>query len=117
VEPISIATAAASVLGPMLRAPAMPAGPAISGGAPMSSIGEWDFSGFTVATGSGKATGAPNNKTTTQSPTLGAGVDPMTGAAPGGGAMVAGFSTTAMLGVAAFGLAALLLLMPRRGRK
>jgi hypothetical protein len=72
--------AGASVLGSVLKTPT-PA-PAFSGGT--SSIAQdFDFSGFTVATGGSTATGAPNNKRTGGASASGGG-----GLLDGGGSML-----------------------------
>lgn len=52
--------AGSNVLASVLKPPS--SSPAISG-APVYTSQDFDFSGFTVATGGSKATGAPNNKT------------------------------------------------------
>lgn len=55
--------AGSDVISSLVRAPA--AAPANSGGSLSTPVGiDNDFSGFTVATGNARATGAPNNKTT-----------------------------------------------------
>lgn len=74
--------AGSDVISSLVRAPA--AAPANSGGSLSTPVGiDNDFSGFTVATGGSRATGAPNNKTT-----AGVGNNPPppgAAAAPGGG--------------------------------
>ena len=63
---INAGTGLISALGGLGGKSAAPAGPAISG-APTMLQNDLDFSGFTVATGQGKADGAKINKTSSDS--------------------------------------------------
>ncbi|MBN9407626.1 MAG: hypothetical protein J0H69_00625 [Burkholderiales bacterium] len=65
-DPISWINAGSSLLNALNGGGAAPAGPAISG-APTMLNNDLDFSGFTVATGQGKADGAKINKTSSDS--------------------------------------------------
>lgn len=69
----TLVLAGSQLLASVLKPPA--AAPAISGGS-NTLAQDFDFSGFTVATGGSKATGAPNNKTTnTGAPATSGGAD------------------------------------------
>ncbi len=90
IEPTWI-TAGASLINALTGGGGAPAGPSISG-APITSKADYDFSGFTVATGNARADGAKITKTSS---------DSLSGNQPTSSSSSSGISGSMILGLAA----------------